>query len=165
MVVKQALVKHKTVKQLPKCRRGDVLCALEELVGPEVQIRAQGLEKLLALDAHRRSPLVATVLVSRVGEPDLDLRLEIVKALAMVLRPDLDGPRPLESVRRWLRYTLSQMRRRETFASDHRYLIRRPRSGVPCSGRMLLLRRSVGANSRGSQWRGRRKNRGGKAHW
>lgn len=116
MVVKQALVKHKTVKQLPKCRRGDVLCALEELVGPEVQIRAQGLEKLLALDAHRRSPLVATVLVSRVGEPDLDLRLEIVKALAMVLRPVLDGPRSLESVRRWLRYTLSQMRRRETFA-------------------------------------------------
>jgi len=116
MVVKQALVKHKTVKQLPKCRRGDVLCALEELVGPEVQIHAQGLKKLLALDAHRSSPLVATVLASRVGEPDLDLRLEIVKALAMVLRPDLDGPRPLESVRRWLRYTLSQMRRRETFA-------------------------------------------------
>lgn len=116
MSVKQAIFRHKTVKELPKCKRGDVLYALEELVGPQVQTRTHGLEQLLALDAHRRSPVVAAILANRVGEPDIDLRLEIVKALAMVLRPDLDGTRALDSVRCWLRYTLGRMRRRETYA-------------------------------------------------
>ena len=116
MSAKQALFEHKTVKELPKCKRGDVLCALEELVGPQVQIRAHGLEQLLALDAHRRSPVVAAILANRVGEPDINLRLKIVEALAMVLRPEADGTRALDSVRHWLRYTLGRMRRRETYA-------------------------------------------------
>jgi len=116
MSVKQALFVHKTVKELPKRRRGDVLCALEEFVGPQVQIRTHGLEQLIALDAHLRSPVVAAILANRVGEPDIDLRLEIVKTLAMVLRPDPDSTKALDIVRRWLRYSLGQMRRRETYA-------------------------------------------------
>lgn len=116
MTEKATLLKQKALKEIPKSRRGEVLAALEAFVGPEIQTRTQGLEKLLSMDAHRRSPLVAAIMARQIDEPDIHLRSKIVEALATVLRSAADGSRPPDHVRHWLRHILGQMRQREIFA-------------------------------------------------
>jgi hypothetical protein len=116
MTEKQTFLKLKIFKEIPKSRRGEVLSALEAFVAPETQTRTQGLEKLLSLKAHLRSPLVAAIMASQVAEPDIHLRSMIVEALATVLRPGVEDSRPPDRVRHWLRHILGQMRQREIFA-------------------------------------------------
>lgn len=116
MALKQVDKKPQSLKGIPKRRYEDLLCALEDFVGPNHQARTRGLGKLLALDAHRRSPLVATILADRISEVDLELRLTIVKALAMVLKPGVDGLGPSDNVNRWLCHNLGQMRTRDIYA-------------------------------------------------
>jgi hypothetical protein len=90
-----------------------MLRALELFVAPDVHLRHQGLEQLIALDAQRRSALCAAVLAMRVVETDLALRREIVHALAKALRMDAEGRRPPEPIRRWLRHILGSMQLQE----------------------------------------------------
>lgn len=116
MTEKQTFLKLKILKEIPKSRRGEVLSALEAFVAPETQTRTQGLEKLLSLDAHFRSPLVAAIMASQVAEPDIHLRSKIVEALATVLRPGAEDARPPDRVRHWLRHILGQMRQREVYS-------------------------------------------------
>jgi hypothetical protein len=116
MTEKGTFLNLTTLKEIPKSRRGEVLSALEAFVGPETQTRTQGLENLLSLDAHRRSPLVAAIMANQIDEPDIDLRSKIVEALATVLRPGAEDSRPSDRVRHWLRHILGQMRQREIYA-------------------------------------------------
>jgi HEAT repeat protein len=116
MKEKLTILEPDILKVIPKSQRGKMLSALEAFVGPETPTRKNGLEQLLNLDAHRRSPLVAAIMASQIDEPDIHLRSTIVEALASVLRPDAEEAKPAEDVRRWLRHVLGQMRQREIFA-------------------------------------------------
>jgi HEAT repeat protein len=116
MKEKHTLLESDTLKEIPKSQRGEVLSALEAFIGPETPTRINGLEQLLDLDAHRRSPLVAAIMASQIDEPDIHLRSKTVEALATVLRPGAEEAKPSEDVRRWLRHVLGQMRQREIYA-------------------------------------------------
>lgn len=106
------------LKLLPARNRAAMLAALESLVAPDVPTRRLGLEKLLSIDAHRRSPLAAVVLAQRVEEPDIEIRTSILRALAEILMPKTKKrrKRPDAQVRLWLNHALSQMRTREVYA-------------------------------------------------
>jgi len=116
VTIQETFFHTKTVKALRPRSSGAVLQALEDFTGPDVPTRSQGLDRLLQLEAHLRSPLAAAVLGLRTLEPDLSLRCRVVAALACVLRPPPDGPRPMDEVRIWLRGSLAEMRQRQVFA-------------------------------------------------
>ncbi len=116
MKEKGAILKPDTLTEIPKSQRGEVLSALEAFIGPEPPSRSDGLEQLMALDAHRRSPLVAAIIANQIDEPDIHLRSTIVEALAIVLKPGAEEAKSHEAVRRWVRHVLGQMRQREIYA-------------------------------------------------
>jgi hypothetical protein len=116
MKEKDNILKPDTLGEIPKSQREEVLFALEAFVGPETPIRTNGLEQILGLDAHRRSPLVAAIMANQIDDPDIHLRSMIIEALATVLRPGAEDAKPPGDVRYWLRHVLGQMRQREIYA-------------------------------------------------
>lgn len=83
--------------------------ACEELIVPDVAIRRKGLVRLLDLNAPRLSPLVTYLIATRLTEPDLGLRSQVVSALADLLVIGQDGLAAPVNVRRVLTTTLSNM--------------------------------------------------------
>ncbi len=116
MVVQQSLFESKVLAELPARQNSAVLRALEAFLSPDREMRAEGYEQLVSLDAVRRSPLAAAVLGSRLQESDLELRTRIVESLAAVVRPSPDEPKAPERVRSWLRQALAEMRQPEIFS-------------------------------------------------
>ncbi len=55
--------------------------ALESLTSPELMNRIAGLGRIIKLDGVRQYPLVVYVLVTRITEPDIELRTRIVQLL------------------------------------------------------------------------------------
>jgi len=94
----------------------DITAGLENLLAPDLSLRRDGLDTLIALDAHRRSPLAAAVIAGQIKEPDLVLRTDIVTALAEVFSPQLETERPPREVITWAHRVLAAMRRREIYA-------------------------------------------------
>jgi HEAT repeat protein len=93
-----------------------VWIATEALLSPEFAIRQQGLTRLNELSAPRLSPLVVGVLATRITEPDLELRRQIVYTLGNIfVRDEMGRPAP-EAVRQTLAYALKQMRQRPLYA-------------------------------------------------
>ncbi len=90
--------------------------ALEGLTASDVDTRRDALERLLELDAPRLSPLVASVLATRLVDPDLGLRFRVVQALGEVLSPGDPAIGAPNAVRLHVKFYLSQMRRREVYA-------------------------------------------------
>ena len=90
--------------------------AVEGLTAPDVGTRREALDSLLELDAPRLSPLVASVLSTRLVDPDLELRFRVVRALGEVLSPSDPAKMPSPAVRLHIKFCLSQMRRREVDA-------------------------------------------------
>lgn len=93
--------------------------ATEALASPDLSARQSGLQKLIDLKAARLSPLVVYVIATRLAEPDLHLRVQIVKVLAEVLRRDAHGQAAPEVVRQTLKQVLAQMRKRPIFELLH----------------------------------------------
>lgn len=93
-----------------------VWSALEALTAPELEIREQGFDKLVELDAVRRSPLAVYVLATRLLEPDLALRRAVVHCLAELISPARQSPPVAGVVLTYLHSYLSQMRKRPIFA-------------------------------------------------
>lgn len=92
-----------------------VWSAAEDLVIPDGEMRRQGLDRLLALNAPRFSALVVYLLATRISDPDLSIRTKIVQTLAAVLSPDDNGHPAPENVRNTLTTYLAQMRQRPVF--------------------------------------------------
>jgi hypothetical protein len=116
MEAQSDLFKQEALKELPPRKQRTLLHALELLVSPEVEVRAQGLDQLVSLDAHYTSPLTVAVLASRIVEQDLQLRKAIVETLAMTLRANMGDQRLPERVCFWLRHALSRMSSNEIHA-------------------------------------------------
>jgi hypothetical protein len=93
-----------------------VWSALEELTAPEVVLRQSALDRLIELDAHRLSPLVAYLIATRLDDPDIGLRTRVVFILGEMFTPNEDGMPTTESVRHYLMYHLSHMRTRPIYA-------------------------------------------------
>jgi HEAT repeat protein len=93
-----------------------VWSAVEDLTLSDPKIRWDALDRLLQLNAQRFSPIVAYILVTRLGEPDLKLRTRIVQALGEILVPDENGQPAPEEVRKSLAYYLSHLRTRRIFS-------------------------------------------------
>jgi hypothetical protein len=107
------LIPEERLSELRKDELPDLLDSLQQLTGPDAPMRRAGLRRLVEAGYHRRSPLAAALLVRGGGERDLELRRECVVALAEVIAGTAAGPEP---VGRWLRHSLSQLRRREIYA-------------------------------------------------
>lgn len=70
----------------------------------------------MELDAPRLSPLVASILATRLVDPDFDLRFRVVRALGEVLSPSDPAKGTPEPVRLHVKFYLSHMRRREVYS-------------------------------------------------
>ena len=94
--------------------------AIESLASPELMNRITGLGRIIKLDAIRQHPLVVYVLMTRITEPDIELRTRIVKLLGSILDLDLRESKKaalsLEAVKKTLTSALSGIRTRQIFA-------------------------------------------------
>jgi len=90
--------------------------AVESLISPDLEQRMNGLQRLVEYDAIRQLPLAAYVLTSRITEPDIEFRNQIVKNLGSLAGLIGSGAGAIQSVEDTLIYQLSQMRMRRIFA-------------------------------------------------
>jgi hypothetical protein len=93
-----------------------VWSAGEALISSDRQIRKQGLDQIAQSRAARFSPLIAYLLVTRLLEPEMDLRCSVVNILADALRLDSQGKVAPEPVRMQLLNDLARMRTRQIYA-------------------------------------------------
>jgi hypothetical protein len=97
--------------------------AAEELISPQSKKRSEALEHIIALNAHRLSPLVAYVLSTRIRDEDLDVRYQVVEALGQALHPEQEEQATPDKVRLTILGYLSRMRKRQIYAllqvADH----------------------------------------------
>jgi HEAT repeat protein len=90
--------------------------ALEDLTKEDLKVRKSALQELIELDAARFSPVVAYILVTRVEEPNIELRAKIIETLGLVLLPDKKGFPAPDDIRSSLYLYLSSYRTRQIFA-------------------------------------------------
>ena len=69
----------------------EVWSAAEKLTSPELLVRRDALDRLIVLDAARLSPLVAYLVATRIFEPDLDLRNQVINLPGSILSPHETG--------------------------------------------------------------------------
>lgn len=93
-----------------------VWTALEQLISNDIDERLGGLDRLLALNAHKLSPLVAYVLATCLADPNIMLRFEIVQTLGGLLSRDDAKVNPTDAVLQSLKAFLSKMRQRNIYA-------------------------------------------------
>jgi HEAT repeat protein len=87
-----------------------VWSALEDLTSQDSSARLSGLERLHLLNAHRLSPLVIYVLATRLNDPDLSVRVEVLKVLGRTFSSDAQGRPTAEAVNQHLTSFLAHMR-------------------------------------------------------
>lgn len=116
MSVQQDFLGIKDLKELPFRRRGELHKALEDLLSDNIDTRLEALDRLCAMDAHRRSPLAASLLVFRINEPDLRLRAKITESISQAVKPISMQERSPAKVRELLHCALSQMGEREVYS-------------------------------------------------
>jgi hypothetical protein len=90
--------------------------ALEGVASAELVERQAGLDQLVELDAHRLSPLVAYVLVTRLDDANLEFRAKVVQALGSLLSPGEAASFTPDEVKKTLKAYLSRMRQRRIYA-------------------------------------------------
>lgn len=97
--------------------------AAQNLAHPEAKVRKIALENLVEMGAPRLSPLVAYLIATRLQDPDMDIRLQVVKILGELLVPDNQGRSADYLVRHYVASYLSQMRTRHVYSllqvADH----------------------------------------------
>ncbi|MBN1667775.1 MAG: hypothetical protein JW862_11830 [Anaerolineales bacterium] len=89
----------------------EVWQATEALAAPQPEQRRAALERLIELDAIRFSPLAAYVLATRLIDPDLALRQQVVSILGEIYAAQEEHSSP-EVVRQHIRGYLLQLSRR-----------------------------------------------------
>lgn len=90
--------------------------AAEAFTSSDLEIRSEGLNRLIAGDAVRNHALVAYILFTRLTEADIELRTRIVQALARVILPDERLPAEDDSTVNALASWLSEMRSRQIWS-------------------------------------------------
>jgi hypothetical protein len=116
MSVQQDFLGVKDLKELSPRRRGELHEALEDLLSNKIQTRLEALDRLCLMDAHRRSPLAASILVFHINELDLRLRARIVEAISQAIKPIAMKERSPVKVREFLHLALRKMGEREVYS-------------------------------------------------
>jgi hypothetical protein len=107
------------IDELPELHprvRGELHKALEDVFSPDLSVRYDALNRLVNLDAHRRSSLAISILVGRIIDPSPHIRTKIVEMISDCLRKDDDGARVPLKVRLHLQRSLSEIGEREILA-------------------------------------------------
>ncbi len=63
----------------------------EGLFSPDINIRESSLDRLIGVEGYYKSPLIASLLVSRISEPDLEIRFHVVQLLGNLVDFDSSG--------------------------------------------------------------------------
>lgn len=87
----------------------------EDLSNPSIAIRTSALDKLDQMGAARISPLIAYLISTRLNEPDLGLRVRVVKTIGDVLARDAKGNNPADGVIKHISAYTANMRTRQIF--------------------------------------------------
>ena len=90
--------------------------AAEGLSSPDLLKRVAGFERLVEYDAVRQLPLITYLLITRLSEPDIELRTRIVKTLGSLASASLSPSGPSESVYQTMISHLSELRNRDVFS-------------------------------------------------
>lgn len=93
-----------------------VWSAAEGLTSVDVKERKDSLQYITNSNVARISPLIGYLLTTRINDPDIQIRAQVVGVLGDVLSADVDGNPAPEEVRYHLISHLSQMRTRQIFA-------------------------------------------------
>jgi hypothetical protein len=93
-----------------------VWSAAEGLADPEAKVRQEALRQLSELNAQRFSPLVTYLIATRLADPDLEMRHQVVMALGVLFKLDQEGHAVDDKVNQYLTAYLSQMRTRLVFS-------------------------------------------------
>jgi hypothetical protein len=89
--------------------------AAEDLSNTVPAVRLLALECLENTGAARISPLVSYLIATRLSDPDLEVRCQVVRILGDVLAPDAEGNMAPEAVMTQLVNYISDMRTRQIF--------------------------------------------------
>ena len=116
MTLQQDFLGIRDLKELSTRRSAKLLQALEDLLSPNVGTRQEAMNRLCAMDAHRRSALAVSFLVYRLAEQDLKLRSEIVQAVCEVIKPRKNQERSPVKVREYLHSALRGIGEREVLS-------------------------------------------------
>lgn len=81
----------------------------EGLVSPDQDTRAISLNSLAGIDGFNRSPLIASILVSRISEPDIDLRYHLILLLGSLIEFDSPDEHFSEESLVFAKYALDQL--------------------------------------------------------
>jgi hypothetical protein len=57
----------------------------EGLLSPDMNVRERSLDQLIETEEYYKSPLIASLLVSRISEPDLEFRFHLIQLLGSLL--------------------------------------------------------------------------------
>ena len=122
-----------------------VWIAAENLSSTSLERRNQALEYLKNTNAAKISPLIAYILYTRIDEPDLKLRAQVVGVLSEVVSSDPQGRQALETVRHHLSAHLARMRTREIYSllqvlllkAEYLQVIARLLNACPYAGNQL----------------------------
>lgn len=93
-----------------------VWSAAEGLTKTDIDVRKESLKFIGESNVARISPLVVYLLSTKISDPDIKIRAQIVRVLGDVLSPDIDGNPAPDEVRYNLINHLSQMRTRQIYA-------------------------------------------------
>jgi hypothetical protein len=91
----------------------EVWLAAERLVSPRAAEREEALDYLVEQDAFAKSPLIAYLLVTRLSDPDLEVRCHMVKALGDVLTDREQGEQLPDHVLRQLQGFLAHINKEQ----------------------------------------------------
>lgn len=87
----------------------EVWGAMEDLIDPKPSRRHAALDRLLRLNAPRLSSLVAYLLATRITDPDLTVRVRIIRVIGDIYTPDDRGHSVSDSVKSALSSYLAQI--------------------------------------------------------
>jgi hypothetical protein len=94
--------------------------ALESLTSQELIDRITGLERIIEFNAAYQYPLAIYILLSRISEPDIELRTRIVKLLVNILETGVSSVKdeisPIGEIKQTLIALLAGLRTRQIFS-------------------------------------------------
>ena len=81
----------------------------ERISSPDVKARQKALKELKNTQAARVSPLVAYLLATRILDPDIQFRAQVIEYVASIMEPDPEGRHAEEEVRSQIFTTISSL--------------------------------------------------------
>jgi hypothetical protein len=115
-MLQQDFLEFQYLEEISAERSAELLKVLEDLLAPDIDLRYEAMTRLCEMDAHRRSPLAISFLVSRLNEPDLSLRAMIVHSIREVILVRDILPKPPLRVQNYLHSVLRELGEREIYS-------------------------------------------------